>query len=232
MSLQPSMWRALDVGYISLVPPDHVLRQMIATYEYNDERDYHQRRRLDEASPLALIEYTAHTSGMKIGAPIFTRNPRTGLVATHLSPYTDLPEFYVTSAHPSLMAVKAISCMVMGRTETTYPLIHRLFELSDYIDPVFAPPPRKLSRRSTTPPVAEAPSRKRKAVDNPAQPTKRQNVAPRLRTTRAKCTRRSTKDTVSSKMECAPAASSQRTYYPRSAKAVKAMSSKLHRRAG
>lgn len=42
------MWKAIDLGDIALIPPEHVLRPLVATYEYNHKRDYHERRRVDE----------------------------------------------------------------------------------------------------------------------------------------------------------------------------------------
>ncbi|KIY63993.1 hypothetical protein CYLTODRAFT_425639 [Cylindrobasidium torrendii FP15055 ss-10] len=239
MSLQPSMWTAVDSGSFAFMPPDHVQHLLVAAYEYNSKRDYHQRRRLDEFPPPTSLKYTAHARSLRRGVPIFTKNPRTGVVTTHLSPYTDLPTFSVTSAHPSLMTVKAILYVNVAHAQTMHPLIERLFYLSSHIDPVFAPPPWQPNPCSTPSPIPEASSDKRKAVDDDAQPNKRQKVAaPALRSpvTRAKRTRRPITRVAAPttlKIPC-PQPIPARTYYRRGAKdtAMVAMTPKSRRRAG
>ncbi|KIY63994.1 hypothetical protein CYLTODRAFT_425640 [Cylindrobasidium torrendii FP15055 ss-10] len=238
MSLQPSMWMAVDSGSFAFMPPDDVQRLLVAAYEYNSERDFHQRRRLDEFPPPASLKYTAHARSLRRGVPIFTKNPRTGVVTTHLSPYTDLPTFSVTSAHPSLMAVKAILYVNVAHAQTMHPLIDRLFDLSTYIDPVFAPPPWQPNSCSTPSPIPEVSSEKRKTVEDHVQPNKRQKVAaPALRSpaTRAKRTRRPITSVAAPtlKIPC-PQSIPVRTYYRRGAKdaAMAAMAPKPRRRAG
>ncbi|KIY62653.1 hypothetical protein CYLTODRAFT_458797 [Cylindrobasidium torrendii FP15055 ss-10] len=241
LSLQPTIWKAMDTDDFVFMPPDAVLHAIARVYEQNLKRELPERLRVDQIPVPQEAVYTAHGSEYLNRAPIFTRHPETGRVTTHLPPYTDLPTFCVRTAHPSLMAARARIFVPQEGLSEVYPLIRRLARLSHRVDPIFmdpSPPTSAPINASADSPVLPRCSKKRKAVDIPLPSTKRQKVATGLRTPVTRATRAIRSDARfllgHSQGQCCPPL--MRTYYPRRAKhaamAAMAPPAKRSRRTG
>ncbi|KIY63987.1 hypothetical protein CYLTODRAFT_493491 [Cylindrobasidium torrendii FP15055 ss-10] len=176
MSLQPSIWRAIDLGNIAFMPPDYVMRSLIELYDYNYAHSLHNRRRVDIPNPSALV-YAALGSSWLEGAPIFTRHPRTCVVTTHLPPYTTLPYFSLRTIHPSLLAVRARLFVSKSDLSAVYPLVDDLaLHSGRHVDPVFQRNPNTIPSSRAEAETLQPVPRKRKFVDSLALQAKRRNI--------------------------------------------------------
>ncbi|KIY70098.1 hypothetical protein CYLTODRAFT_452013 [Cylindrobasidium torrendii FP15055 ss-10] len=108
ITIQSNIHILLDMGALSFIPSDESLFKILETAEHNRKCPLDDRITLGDDIPefnTKLCEYTLKIA-RGVTKTIFTRDPYTGIVQEHTSPYPDIPRFKLT-ANPWMVSTHA-----------------------------------------------------------------------------------------------------------------------------
>ncbi|KIY63988.1 hypothetical protein CYLTODRAFT_493492 [Cylindrobasidium torrendii FP15055 ss-10] len=117
------------------MPSNSYLRTLIELYEYNYSPSLDERRHINQLDTAQISICTGAGSKWLKDAPIFTKDPRSGLVTTHHSPYTTLPNFSLQSVHLSLVAQNCARFVLQASAARDYLLVADLIHMRKTVDP-------------------------------------------------------------------------------------------------